>query len=265
MLSTSRTRSLVLVVACLAVAACGPTPAPGLSASSSTPSTGASATSPTATTTTSATPSTQSATPVDRDPLTHKLLAEDFSQGPGVFHVGDLNGYTYAVKDGAYVITATSKPSGPAETYGEYARVAYAIDSSVDVVGAASAGTKTAVGIACFDAAGENGLMMLAAADGSGGAYLRFVNGVPDAEPLAEWGASLTSGAAVTSLRFLAAISNPLNDDVRLSGWVNGVAVPASPETDKFEGCAGMVLLLMAPTKGVSVSFDNARAIVPGE
>lgn len=264
MLSTSRTRSLVIVVACLAVAGCGSTSAPGLSASSSTPSSGASSTSPTATTSTSASPSTHTETPVDLDPLTHKLLAEDFAQGPGVFHVGELNGYTYSIKDGAYVITTTSKPSGMAQTYGEYARVAYAIDSTVDVIGAATSGAQ-AVGIGCFDSAGKNGLTMLVAADGSDGYFLRVVNGVPDSEPLAQWATPRASAAPVTSLRFLAAISSALNDDVRLSGWVNGVAVPATPETDKFEGCAGMVLFVIAPSKGITVSFDNARAIVPGE
>lgn len=270
MLSTSRTRSLVIVVACLAVAACGSTSAPGASVSSSTPSTGASATSPTATsptatTATSATPSTQTPTPVDRDPLTHKLLAEDFAQGPGVFHVGTLNGYTYSIKHGTYVVTASSTPKGMAQTYGEFARVAYVIDSSVDVIGAESSPSDTVVGLGCFDAAGKYGLVMLAATDGAGGYYFRVVKGVADTDPLATWSTPPTAASPVTSLRLLAAVTNPLDDHVRLSAWVNGVAVPETPETDRFDGCSGMVLFVGAPKKGLTISFDNARAIVPGE
>lgn len=248
--------ALTLITACGSQTASGPT-----SSAPSLPSTGS-----TATPGTSGSPSTPDATegstPADVDPLTHQLLSEDFATGPGVFHVGTTPDFRYAVKDGVYVITATAKDGGIAQTYGEFARTAYVVDASATVIGAERYDLNTAVGIGCFDADASYGLALLVNADSSSAGLMRFRNGEPDDDELSSW--STRDLAPVRSLRLRVAITSPVGDDVTLTAWVNGEEM-MSTSTDGFDGCAGLVLYLITSERGVAISYDDVVATVPGE
>jgi hypothetical protein len=255
-------RTLSVLAALTLIAACGSqTAQQPTSSAPSLPRTGSSG-SPDASGSSgsSSAPAEESPTPSDLDPLTHRLLEEDFTTGPGVFHIGTTPDFRYAVKDGVYVITATSKEGGIAQSYGEFARTAYVIDTTATVLGAEELDLNTAVGIGCFDEAGKYGLALLMNADSSSGALIRLRNGRPDKSELTSW--TTMDVEPVRTLRLLVAIAAPTGDDVALTAWVNGDEV-MSTSTDGFNGCAGTMLFLIASERGTSIGYDDVVATVP--
>jgi hypothetical protein len=252
MLSTCRAPALAIagLVALALVAACGST---GTTSSPSSAAPTASASSPSGSTTPSE--------PVDTDPLTHHLLSEDFASDAGVFHTGATADYRFSVADGTYHVLSTTVPGSPAMTYGEYARVAFAIDSSVDVVDAASLPRSAWLGLGCLSPDGATGIFVVVLADGSQAAVYPYAKG--------DFGEALlisdTRFGTVSSLSLSTYITAVTDDAVTVTASVNGQPLAGKGTGDGFQGCSGMVLMLDTMKKGVETQFDNAVATVPGE
>lgn len=70
--------------------------------------------------------------------LTHDLIETRFSESAEPFELGSDSGagpYTFAVKDGDYVITATANEANSTMSLGDFARVAYTVDVVTTVSG----------------------------------------------------------------------------------------------------------------------------------
>lgn len=200
----------------------------------------------------------------DVDPLTHRLLEEGFATGAGVFHTGTTPDFRYSVRDGVYRVTAITAAGGVAMTYGEFARRAWAIDSSVVIVDAVALSEDAVIGVGCTNTSGKAGFIAYARPEGGGGFVIQFVDGEPKPVGLT-WSEPVGGVGPLRSLRLSTYITSPLGDDVKIAVYVNGEKVPDAATAAGFVGCDGMMLSLVVEGKGAAVGFDDAVATVPGE
>jgi hypothetical protein len=100
--------------------------------------------------------------------LTHDLLHADFSVDAKPFVTRDFGAYTATVINGTYQIQARTTPSRPASSYTWFARTAYNVDVSADVIAVHENGGSAFVGVACLDEPNQNGHGYAFVVDASG-------------------------------------------------------------------------------------------------
>lgn len=84
----------------------------------------------------------------NRTVLTDRLLRADLGSGSGPFTTGATSGYNYDLVDGTCRIQSRIANPGPADSFANLARTAYAVDISADVV---SVTGQAAFGVGCFN------------------------------------------------------------------------------------------------------------------
>lgn len=192
--------------------------------------------------------------------LTHDLLDEDFSTSQGEFLTGENEGHTFAVEDGAYVITSRIANAGGAFTFANLARTAYALRADVDVM-AIPADPEAFVGLACAAPSAVEGYYLVVRGSGPGVALVRITQGALESpEALA-----VDESVEIGDVRSMAleCTKRPMGDSVDLTAYVNGERVLAATDPFGINGFDTVVLHFGSPDAGASAVFDNVRVVVP--
>jgi hypothetical protein len=190
--------------------------------------------------------------------LTHDLVDADFTETAEPFHTGsdsEVGAYTFELVDDAYRIRATGPNESIGTTVGEYARTAYTIDTTVEVVDVSSPDLTVAVG--CVDREGLGYLFTL----GPDGAAIQR------AQP----GELVTLGTmeevALPAAPFTLALgchqAMPNPNDTAVTASVDGERLLAVTD-DQVSGFDAVLLGLRPDTDDASVTFDDVVATVPG-
>lgn len=192
--------------------------------------------------------------------LTHDLLDEHFSTSQGEFLTGANEGHTFAIDDGAYVITSRSANAGGAFTFANLARTAYAVSADVDVV-EIPADPEAFVGIACAAPGGVEGYYLVVRGSGPGVALVRITQGALESPEVL----AVDESADITNVRSMSLDCTkwPVGDTVDLVGYVNGEQVLTATDPYGIDGFDTVVLHFSSPDAGASEVFDNVRAVVP--
>lgn len=191
--------------------------------------------------------------------LTHDLVDADFSDGAAPFEVGsdpEVGAYEFELVDGAYRIRSTGPNDVAASSLGEYARVAYSVDTTVEVLEVDDGST---VAVSCLSA-DLFGYVVTLGPDGAT-IYRLGADGSDEAVAAA-------SEVQVPDVPFTLGIdceqrpNNP--DDLEITGSVDGRRVLSFTDTEAVSGLAYVELGLMPGTDDASATFDDVVAVVPG-
>jgi hypothetical protein len=192
----------------------------------------------------------------NRTVLTDRLLRADFGSGSGPFTTGATSGYNYDLVDGTCRIQSRIANPGPADSFANLARTAYAVDISADVV---SVTGQAAFGVGCFNSP-TRGLrpagqppqgVALVRRDLESGANNRVI----------ATNQQLAVPAANVQLR-LSCDNRLVGSSVSLKGYLNGQHVITGTDADGLDGFSVGALEFVTEAAGAEVRFDNAEAAV---
>jgi hypothetical protein len=190
--------------------------------------------------------------------LTHDLVDADFTESAEPFHTGsdpEAGAYAFELVDAAYRIRATGPNESIGSTVGEYARTAYTIDTSVEVVDVSGPDVTVAVG--CVDRQGRGYLFTL----GPDGAAIQRAEPGELVTLVAEETAVLPAAPFTLALGCHQAMPNP--SDTTITASVDGERL-LSVTDDQVSGFDAVLLGLWPDTDDASVTFDDVVATVPG-
>lgn len=199
---------------------------------------------------------------VDRTVLTHELLTADFTNGAAPFQTQATGSVVAEVVDGTYRMRATAADGIPTISNAPFARVAYNVVLTTDVVAVTGPGAVTAVvGTSCR---GTNHIdyELLATASGSYAALLRTAANDPS-KVIDAWAAPQGTAAPVHALTLTCTKASPLGNSYDVTGAVNGYEILRAHDGSGPSGISGGALVFRSDRPGTQASFDNVRARVP--
>jgi hypothetical protein len=193
----------------------------------------------------------------NRTVLTNRLLSADFRDGSGPFTTGTTSGYNYDIVDGTYRIQSRIANPGPADSFADFARTAYAVDMSAEVV---SVTREFAFGVGCFNSpsagyaflASTQGGVALVRRDTESGANNRVIATIEQ----------VAVPAANVQLR-LSCANHLVGSSVSLTGYLNGQRVIAGTDAHGLDGFSAGALEFSTDVAGGEVRFGRAQAVVP--
>jgi hypothetical protein len=189
--------------------------------------------------------------------LTDHLLTVDFASGSGRFSTGTTPDYSYDIFNGLYRIRKlTSNPDSGVSAAG-FARTAYAVDISADIVYVSGDGP---FGVGCFNS-GDQGYALLASPNG-GVALLRSdkVSGAKNG--VIATNDSVDIPAANIQLK-LSCDDSLTGSSVSLKGYLNGQEVVSGTDSHGLNGFDQGTLELIAPSAGSEIRVASVNAVVP--
>ena len=194
----------------------------------------------------------------NRTVFTNHLLKADFNSGGRPFSTGSSPDYTFNVLDGTYHITSRTPGPSPAYSFAQFARTAYTVDISADVVSVVGA---ESFGVGCFTT--KNSGYVLLAVPGGGAALARVgqSGGSNNNRIIAT-----NEQAAVpsTNVRIQLSCTNKLiGSSATVTGYVNGQQVVQGTDPHGLNGFSIGALEFGAQTAGAEGRFDNVVAEVP--
>ena len=190
--------------------------------------------------------------------LTHDLLDADFESGAQPFSTGEHFGTRSDVVDGTYRMQRVERDVGSVSSAAPFARTAYNVHLSADVVQVDLGDEPGGVGLACVDG-GRHAGYALFAGNGQDLVIRRFDdNGEID---LAS--DEMRLPATPYRLTLSCSISRPGSDRVIVTGSLNGREVLRADDPNGIYGYSGMRLMLASDIAPVTVRFDNVTAVVP--
>jgi hypothetical protein len=189
--------------------------------------------------------------------LTDHLLSADFASGSGRFSTGTTPDYSYEIFDGLYRIRSLTSDPGPGETEAGFARKAYAVDISADIVYVSGDG---AFGVGCFNS-GTQGYALLA--DPSGGmALVRRDRDSGANNRVIATNDSVTIPATNIQLE-LSCDDSLTGASVSLKGYLNGQEVVSGTDSHGLNGFDQGTLELIATKAGSEIRVASVNAHVP--
>jgi hypothetical protein len=195
---------------------------------------------------------------VNRTVLTDRLLSANFAKGRGPFTTGTSPDYNFALVDGTYRIRSRTGNPDPAQSLANFARTAYDVDMSAEVV---SLSQELYVGVGCFTSE-ETGYVLLAA-PGNGvtlGSVDRRTGSNNGLRVIAT-----NQQVAMPSSNFSLQLScddSLLGSSVSLKGYINGQQVVDGTDPHGLSGFRLGSLQFAATTAGGEVRFTRADAVV---
>jgi hypothetical protein len=192
----------------------------------------------------------------NRTVLTDRLLRADFREGSGPFTTGATTGYNYDLVDGTYRIQSRIANPGPADSFANLARTAYAVDISADVV---SVTGEVAFGVGCFNRP-TAGYALLASPP-QGVALVRRDSESGANNRVIATNEQLAVPAANMQLR-LSCDNHFVGSSVSLKGYLNGQQVITGTDAHGLDGFSVGALEFVTDAAGAEVRFDNAEAVV---
>lgn len=190
--------------------------------------------------------------------LTHDLLEADFESGARPFSTGEHFGTRSDVVDGTYRMQRVERDVGSVSSAAPFARTAYNVRLSADVVQVDLGDEPGGVGLACVDGVRHMGYALFAG-NGQDLVIRRYDdNGETD---LAS--DEMTLPATPYRLTLSCSITGPGSDRVVVTGSLNGREVLRAEDPDGIYGYSGMRLMLASDIAPVTVRFDNVTAVVP--
>ncbi len=192
----------------------------------------------------------------NRTVFTDRLLSADFRDGSGPFTTGTTSGYNYDIVDGTYRIQSRIANPGPADSFANLARTAYAVDISADVV---SASREFAFGVGCFHSPSA-GYAFLASTQ-HGVALVRTDTESGASNRVIVTNEQLAVPAANVQLR-LSCDNHLVGSSVSLKGYVNGQQVISGTDAHGLDGFSLGALEFSTDVAGAEVRFGRAEAVV---
>lgn len=192
--------------------------------------------------------------------LTHDLVHEDFSTSEGAFGSGSNQTHSFAVEDGAYVITSLIDDAGAGFAYANLARKAYALTADVDVVDVPE-GATAFLGLGCASPAAADGYYLTLGATGTGAILSRLNEGNLGSPTIL----AIDESADVGPIRHmrLECVQVPFTDAVEVTGFVNGQLILTGRDEQGLDGFDSVVLHFAAADAGAQAVFDNVDVVVP--
>jgi len=192
----------------------------------------------------------------NRTVFTDRLLSADFRDGSGPFTTGTTSGYNYDIVDGTYRIQSRIANPGPADSFANLARTAYAVDISADVV---SASREFAFGVGCFHSPGA-GYALLASTQHGVALVRRDTESGANNRVIAT-DEQLAVPAANLQLR-LSCANHFVGSGVSLKGYLNGRQVISGTDAHGLDGFSLGALEFSTDVAGGEVRFGRAAAVV---
>lgn len=192
----------------------------------------------------------------NRTVFTDRLLSADFGSGSGPFTTGAVTGYHFDLVDGTYRIQSRIANPGPADSFANLARTAYAVDMSADVV---SVTGEVAFGVGCFNSP-TAGYALLASPP-QGVALVRRDSESGANNRVIATNEQLAVPAANVQLR-LSCANRLVGSSVSLKGYLNGQQVITGTDSDGLDGFSLGALEFMTEAAGAEVQFGKAEAAV---
>ena len=194
---------------------------------------------------------------VSQTVLTHDLLSEDFTGGPGEFLEGSTEYNDFRWVDNAYEISAAVDDPAPATGFVWFARTAYSVEVSADITMVDDPEGDAAVGVSCLDDPNGNQHGYAFLVSDNEAALVRW-----DTEPLV-----LVSNISLHELPatpFRVQISCvPVESGVEITGSVDGDVILTEIDPDGLSTFRSAGLEFFAQHTGDAVRFDNVSAVVP--
>lgn len=198
---------------------------------------------------------------IDRTVLTHDLMHADFSVDAKPFVTGNFGDYTATLIDGRYQIDSRTVPASPATSFAWFARTAYNVDLSADVVAVNANGGRATVGISCLDEPKKNGHGYVFVVDPSGYALGR--SDTPSGTTLATVPAHHPWSGTAERVRLTCAPAGLTSKTVDVRGYINGKEVIHAHDSSGFDTYKAAALIFYPSKSHATVQFDNVSAIVP--
>jgi hypothetical protein len=189
-----------------------------------------------------------------------RLLRADFRTGSRPFSTGVTPEVNYDLVDGTYRIQSRTSESGLVSSVAYFARTAYVVDMSAQVV---SASGNSVFGVGCLSSE-HDGYYLLAAT--GGGVALGRKDEESDSNDRTRLIAA-NEGAAVPAndVELRLSCSNSLvGSSVTLTGYVNGREVIQGTDSQGRDGFRMGALVFDSSTSGAEVRFSRADAVVTG-
>ena len=189
-----------------------------------------------------------------------RLLRADFRTGRGPFVTGVTPEINYDVVDGTYRIQSRTSEPGLATSLANFARTAYAVDMSADVVSVTGDGV---FGVGCQSNTDE-AYLLLAGVDGG----LALGRKDADRGPSNHTQILATNEeirVPATNVRLTLSCRSSLGGSaVTLRGYVDGREVIRGRDADGLDGFRQGVLAFDSSMAGAEVRFSRADAVVTG-
>jgi hypothetical protein len=192
----------------------------------------------------------------NRTVFTDRLLSADFRNGSDPFSTGITTGYRVDVVDGTYRIQSRIANPGPAGSFANLARTAYAVDMSADVV---SVTGEAAFGVGCFHSP-TAGYALLASPQ-QGVALVRIDTDSGANNQVIATDEQFAVPAANVQLR-LSCTNHFVGSGVSLQGYLNGRQVISGSDAPGLDGFSVGALEFVTEAAGAEVRFGKAQAVV---
>jgi hypothetical protein len=193
----------------------------------------------------------------NRTVFTDRLLSADFRNGSDPFMTGATTGYRLDIVDGSYRIQSRIANPGPADSFANLARTAYAVDMSADVVAVTG---EVAFGVGCFHSptAGYD----LLASPQQGVALVRRETESGANNRVIATDEQVAVPTANVQLR-LSCANHFVGSGVSLKGYLNGRQVISGTDARGLDGFSVGALEFVTDAAGAEVRFGKAQAVVP--
>jgi hypothetical protein len=189
--------------------------------------------------------------------LTDHLLSVAFVSGSGRFSTGTTPDYSYDIYNGQYRIRSLTSDPGPGESAAPFARTAYSVDISADIVYVNGDG---AFGVGCFHS-GSQGYALLANPKGGVALVRRDLDSGANNRVIAT-NDSITIPAANFQLQ-LSCADHLTGSSTDLKGFLNGQEVVSGTDSHGLDGFDQGTLELIATSAESEIRVASVKAVVP--
>ena len=188
--------------------------------------------------------------------ITHDLVDANFTSTAEPFPVGRHGQYAFSFHGGNYRITSTEDPDSPGTAFGNYERVAYNVDTSMEVVRVD--GERSTVTLGCFNEDDQGYELVV----GPEGAALAYVDGNDGTELDATDNVGVPTWPTTMSISCSEAFNS---DDVTVTGYLDGRSILRATDRSGTSDWAYATVGYLPDGSNQTLLVDDVVAHVPGE